>query len=144
MAMTRGRGPDRCIDAVGCEAHNTGSIDAVLDKVKASVMLGTDRAHVIRQAIYCCRKAGTVSIPGVYAGMIDNFPLGQVMNKGLTIKTGQTHVQRYGQPLLKKIEEGAIDPSFVITHKLPLEDAPGAYKTFRDKEDGCIKFVLKP
>jgi threonine dehydrogenase-like Zn-dependent dehydrogenase len=143
-AMTQGRGPDRCIDAVGCEAHNTGAIDAVIDKVKASVMLATDRAHVIRQAIYCCRKAGTVSVPGVYVGMIDKFPFGQAMNKGLTIKTGQTHVQRYGQLLLKKIEAGAIDPSFVITHKLPLEDAPGAYKTFRDKEDGCIKVVLKP
>lgn len=143
-SMTQGRGPDRCIDAVGCEAHGTGGVDAVVDKVKAAVMLGTDRAHVIRQAIYCCRKAGTVSVPGVYVGMIDKFPFGQAMNKGLTIKTGQTHVQRYSQPLLKKIEEGEIDPSFVITHKLPLEEAPGAYKTFRDKEDGCIKVVLKP
>jgi threonine dehydrogenase-like Zn-dependent dehydrogenase len=144
ISMTQGRGPDRCIDAVGCEAHGTGAVDAVVDKVKASLMLATDRAHVIRQAIYCCRKAGTVSVPGVYVGMIDKFPFGQAMNKGLTIKTGQTHVQRYAQPLLKKIEEGEIDPSFVITHKLPLEEAPDAYKTFRDKEDGCIKVVLKP
>lgn len=142
--MTGGRGPDRCIDAVGCEAHETGGFDAVVDKIKAAVMLATDRAHVIRQAIYCCRKAGTVSIPGVYLGMIDKFPLGQAMNKGLTLKMGQTHVQRYGQPLLSKIEAGEIDPSFVITHRLPLEEAPGAYKTFRDKEDGCIKVVLKP
>jgi threonine dehydrogenase-like Zn-dependent dehydrogenase len=142
--MTGGRGPDRCIDAVGAEAHSTGSVDAVLDKVKAAVMLATDRAHVIRQAIYCCRKAGTVSVPGVYVGMIDKFPFGQAMNKGLTIKAGQTHVQRYTRPLLEKIESGAIDPSFVITHRLPLEEAPGAYKTFRDKEDGCIKVVLKP
>ncbi|MEA3187547.1 MAG: hypothetical protein QOD99_1377 [Chthoniobacter sp.] len=144
IAMTKGRGPDRCIDAVGCEAHETGGIDAILDKVKATVMLATDRAHVIRQAIYCCRKAGTVSIPGVYVGMIDKFPLGQAMNKGLSLKMGQTHVQRYTHPLLEKIEAGEIDPSFVITHKRPLEEAPALYKTFRDKEDGCIKVVLKP
>jgi len=144
QTMTKGRGPDRCIDAVGCEAHGTGSLDAVVDKVKASVMLATDRAHVIRQAIYCCRKAGTVSIPGVYIGMIDKFPFGQAMNKGLTLKMGQTHVQRYTQPLLKKIEDGKIDPSFVITHERPLEEAPELYKTFRDKKDGCIKVVLKP
>ena len=142
--MTNGRGPDRCIDAVGAEAHETGGVDAVLDKVKAMVMLGTDRAHVIRQAIFCCRKGGTVSVPGVYIGMIDKFPFGGAMAKGLTIKMGQTHVQRYTRPLLEKIESGAIDPSFVITHRLPLADAPAAYKTFRDKEDGCIKVVLKP
>ncbi|HEV7401433.1 MAG TPA: zinc-dependent alcohol dehydrogenase [Chthoniobacteraceae bacterium] len=142
--MTRGRGPDRCIDAVGAEAHGAGSVDAVIDKVKAAVMLGTDRAHVIRQAIYCCRKAGTISVPGVYIGMIDKFPFGQAMNKGITIKMGQTHVQRYTRPLLEKIESGAIDPSFVITHRLPLEKAPEAYATFRDKKDGCIKVVLKP
>jgi len=144
QAMTSGRGPDRCIDAVGCEAHGTGSFDAVLDKVKVAVMLATDRAHVIRQAIFCCRKAGTVSVPGVYVGMIDKFPFGGAMNKGLTIKMGQTHVQRYTKPLLEKIERGEIDPSFVITHSVPLEQAPDAYKTFRDKEDGCIKVVLKP
>ena len=142
--MTKGRGPDRCIDAVGCEAHVTGGVDAVVDKVKASVMLATDRAHVLRQAIYCCRKAGTVSVPGVYVGMIDKMPFGAAMNKGLTIKAGQTHVQRYTKPLLKKIEDGEIDPSFVITHRIPLEQAPAAYKAFRDKEDGCIKVVLKP
>ena len=144
IEMTQGRGPDRCIDAVGCEAHATGGVDAVIDKVKATVMLATDRAHVIRQAIFCCRKGGTVSVPGVYVGMIDKFPFGGAMNKGLTIKAGQTHVQRYGKLLLGKIEAGDIDPSFVITHRLPLEQAPGAYKTFRDKEDGCIKVVLKP
>ena len=142
--MTKGRGPDRCIDAVGCEAHGAGTFDAVVDKVKASVMLATDRAHVLRQAIFCCRKGGTVSVPGVYIGMIDKMPFGPAMAKGLTIKTGQTHVQRYGEPLLEKINSGAFDPSFIITHRLPLEDAPGAYKTFRDKEDGCIKVVLKP
>jgi threonine dehydrogenase-like Zn-dependent dehydrogenase len=143
-AMTEGRGPDRCIDAVGVEAHGTGAADAVLDKVKTAVKLGTDRAHVLREAIMCCRKGGTISVPGVYVGLIDKLPFGAVMNKGLTIKTGQTHVQRYTEPLLKKIEGGEIDPSFIITHRLPLKEAPSAYKTFRDKEDGCIKVVLKP
>jgi threonine dehydrogenase-like Zn-dependent dehydrogenase len=142
--MTKGRGPDRCIDAVGTEAHSHGSFDAILDKAKKSVMLGTDRAHVIREAILCCRTAGTVSVPGVYVGMIDKFPFGAAMNKGLTIKTGQTHVQRFTQPLLEKIEAGTIDPSFIITHRAPLADAPDLYKTFRDKKDGCIKVVLKP
>ena len=143
-SMTEGRGPDRCIDAVGVEAHGAGAVDAVLDNVKTAVKLGTDRAHVLREAILCCRKGGTVSVPGVYVGMIDKLPFGAVMNKGLTIKTGQTHVQRYTGPLLQKIEGGEIDPSFVITHSLPLEEAPAGYKTFRDKEDGCIKVVLKP
>jgi threonine dehydrogenase-like Zn-dependent dehydrogenase len=142
--MTKGRGPDRCIDAVGAEAHGTGGVDAILDKAKAAVMLATDRAHALRQALYCCRKGGTVSVPGAYVGMIDKFPFGGSMNKALTIKMGQTHVQRYGKPLLQKIEAGEIDPSFIITHRLPLEEAPGAYKKFRDKEDGCIKVVLKP
>ena len=142
--MTKGRGPDRCIDAVGAEAHGTGGIDAVVDKVKAAVMLATDRAHALRQALYCCRKAGTVSVPGAYVGMIDKLPFGGAMNKGITIKMGQTHVQRYGKLLLNKIEAGEIDPSFVITHRLPLEQAPAAYKKFRDKEDGCIKVVPKP
>jgi threonine dehydrogenase-like Zn-dependent dehydrogenase len=143
-AMTEGRGPDRCIDAVGVEAHGAGAVDAVLDNVKTAVKLGTDRAHVLREAFMCCRKGGTISVPGVYVGLIDKLPFGAVMNKGLTIKTGQTHVQRYTKPLLKKIEGGEIDPSFIITHRLPLEEAPAAYKTFRDKEDGCIKVVLKP
>lgn len=142
--MTSGRGPDRCIDAVGAEAHGTGSVDAVVDKLKAAVKLTTDRPHSLRQAIYCCRKAGTVSVPGVYVGFPDKFPMGAFMNKGLTMKTGQTHMHRYMQPLLERIEAGQIDPSFVITHRIPLEEAPAAYKTFRDKEDGCIKVVLKP
>lgn len=142
--MTNGRGPDRCIDAVGCEAHSTGSLDAVLDKVKSAVMMTTDRAHVLREAIMCCRKAGTISVPGAYVGFPDKIPFGAFMNKGLTMKTGQTHMQRYMKPLLKKIEAGEIDPSFVITHSVKLEDAPEAYKTFRDKKDGCIKVVLKP
>ena len=144
MEMTAGRGPDSCIDAVGTEAHGMGAIDAVLDKAKAAVKLGTDRPHVLRQAIMSCRKGGTLSVPGVYVGLLDKIPFGALMNKGLTVKTGQTHVQRYTAPLLEKILAGAIDPSFIITHRLGLEDAPAAYKTFRDKEDGCIKVVLKP
>jgi threonine dehydrogenase-like Zn-dependent dehydrogenase len=144
MEMTKGRGPDRCIDAVGCEAHAAGSFDAVVDKVKTSVMLGTDRAHALREAITCCRKGGTISVPGAYVGYPDKLPMGAFMNKGLTMKTGQTHMQRYMKPLLEKIEQGEIDPEFVITHTVPLEEAPEAYKTFRDKKDGCIKVVLKP
>ena len=142
--MTKGRGPDRCIDAVGAEAHGTGGLDATMDKLKAAVKLTTDRAHVLRQAIYCCRKAGTVSVPGVYVGFPDKLPMGAFVNKGLTMKSGQTHVHRYMRPLLKKIEAGEIDPSFVITHRLPLDQGPAAYKTFRDKEDSCIKVVLQP
>lgn len=144
MEMTGGRGPDRCIDAVGTEAHTHGAIDAVLDNVKQKVKLGTDRAHVLREAIMCCRKGGTISMPGVYVGFLDKVPMGAFMNKGLTLKTGQTHTHRYMAPLMQKIVDGAIDPSFVITHKLPLTDAPEAYKTFRDKEDGCIKVFLRP
>ena len=116
----------------------------MLDKAKAAVGLATDRPHVLREAIMCCRKGGTVSVPGVYIGFPDKIPFGAAMNKGLTFKMGQTHVQRYHEPLLEKIEAGEIDPSFVITHRLPLEDGPRAYKTFRDKKDGCIKVVLKP
>ncbi|WP_337175780.1 zinc-dependent alcohol dehydrogenase [Paludisphaera sp.] len=144
MEMTKGRGPDRCIDGVGCEAHAAGSFDAVMDKAKSALHLKTDRVHVIREAIMCCRKGGTVSIPGVYIGMVDGLPLGPLMNKALTIKSGQTHTQRYMGPLLKKIEGGEIDPSFVITHTVPLDKAAEMYKTFRDKKDNCIKVVLKP
>jgi threonine dehydrogenase-like Zn-dependent dehydrogenase len=143
MEMTNGRGPDRCIDAVGTEAHASGVV-GVYDRVKQSVMLESDRPYVLREAIMCCRKGGTISIPGVYIGFGDKIPLGPMMNKGLTIKTGQTHVQRYLEPLLQKVEAGEIDPSFVITHRAPLEDGPQLYKTFRDKEDGCIKVVLQP
>jgi threonine dehydrogenase-like Zn-dependent dehydrogenase len=141
---TSGRGPDRCIDAVGCEAHSFGSIDAILDKAKKMAKIGTDRAHALREAIYCCRKGGTVSIPGVYVGLVDMLPMGAAMNKGLTLKMGQTHVQKYLQPLLDKIQAGAIDPSLIITHRLKLDEGPAAYKTFRDKKDGCIKVVLRP
>lgn len=142
--MTKGRGPDRCIDAVGAEAHGTGGLDAVVDKAKAAIKMTTDRTHALRQAIYCCRKAGTVSVPGVYVGFPDKFPLGALMNKGLTLKTGQTHMHRYMKPLLQRIEAGEIDPSFVITHRLKLEQGPMGYETFRDKKDGCIKVVLQP
>ena len=142
--MTGGRGPDRCIDAVGCEAHATGSFDAVLDKAKSAVMLGTDRAHALREAILCCRKGGTVSVPGAYVGVPDKIPMGAFMNKGLTMRSGQTHMQRYMKPLLERIERGEIDPTFVITHRVALEDAPKMYETFRDKEDGCIKVIIQP
>ena len=142
--MTGGRGPDRCIDAVGCEAHTHGAVDALLDTAKKALRLGTDRAHVLREAIMCCRTGGTLSVPGVYVGMIDKFPFGAAMNKGLTIKTGQTHVQRYTELLLEKIEAGDIDPSFIISHRASLNDAPKLYETFRDKQDGCTKVVLTP
>jgi threonine dehydrogenase-like Zn-dependent dehydrogenase len=142
--MTKGRGPDRCIDAVGCEAHHAGAIDAVYDKAKTLVGVGTDRAHALREAIMCCRKGGTVSVPGVYVGFPDKYPMGAFMNKGLTMKTGQTHMQKYTQPLLERVQRNEIDPSFVITHKLKIEDGPGAYRIFRDKKDQCIKVVLKP
>ncbi|NEU57788.1 zinc-dependent alcohol dehydrogenase [Halorussus sp. MSC15.2] len=143
MAMTGGRGPDRCIDAVGTEAHGTGLM-GVADEVKQQAHLEADRPHVLRQAIRCCRKGGTLSVPGVYLGHADNVPVGPLMNKALTVKTGQTHVQRYLDPLLEKIEDGDIDPSFVVTHREPLEKGPEMYETFRDKRDGCIKTVLTP
>lgn len=142
--LTGNRGPDRCIDAVGCEAHGLGSIDSVVDSMKSAVMLGSDHGHVLRQTIMCCRKGGSISVPGGYAGFPDKIPFGAFMNKGLTMKSGQTHMQRYMKPLLKKIEEGAIDPSYIITHRISLDEAPEAYKSFRDKKDGCIKVVIKP
>lgn len=142
--LTHGKGPEKCIDAVGMESHATRSFDAMYDRVKQAVMLESDRPHVLREMIYVCRPAGTLSVPGVYGGLIDKIPFGASMNKGLTWKMGQTHVKRWTDDLLKRIQEGQIDPSFVITHTVPLEDGPGMYKTFRDKEDGCIKVVLKP
>jgi threonine dehydrogenase-like Zn-dependent dehydrogenase len=146
--MTDGRGPDRAIDAVGSEAHATGGLfESVVDKVdrvKQSLSLQSDRPWVLREIAMCVRKGGTVSIPGVYVGFADKIPMGTIMNKGLTIKTGQTHMQRYMEPLLQKVVDGEIDPSFVITHEVPLDQAPEMYKKFRDKEDGCIKVVLKP
>ena len=142
--LTGGKGPEKCIDAVGMEAHATATIDSMYDKAKQAVMLETDRPHVLREMAYVCRGAGTLSIPGVYGGLVDKFPIGMIMNKGLTIRTGQTHVNRWTDDLLRRIEEGQIDPSFVITHTVPLEQGPEMYKTFRDKQDGCIKVVLKP
>ena len=129
-SRTDGRGPDRCIDAVGCEAAGHGAGDAVLDKVKAATFLATDRVHVLRQVIMCCRMGGPISIPGVYVGMGDKIPIGAMMNKGLTLKTGQTHVQAYTKPLLAKIESGEIDPSFVVTHPASLEERPRYTRSF--------------
>jgi threonine dehydrogenase-like Zn-dependent dehydrogenase len=142
--MTGGRGPDSCIDAVGLEAHGWGSLDAAYDRLKNFVGLATDRLHALRQAIYCCRKGGTVSVPGVYAGFLDKVPFGAAFGKGLTFKMGQTHVQKYLAPLLERIEKGDIDPSFIITHRVPLSEAPKAYETFKEKKDGCIKVFMRP
>jgi threonine dehydrogenase-like Zn-dependent dehydrogenase len=141
--ITGGRGPDACIDAVGMEAHGT-FVDAMLDRVKQAMKLQFDRAHVLRQVLHACRKGGVVSIPGVYAGFIDKFPFGTAFGKGLTLKMGQTHVQKYTRMLLDRIQAGEIDPSFLITHRVTLDDAPEMYRTFRDKEDDCIKVVMKP
>jgi len=143
MEMTGGRGPDSVIDAVGMEAHAPAPI-AAYDRVKQAMMLETDRPYVLREAIMSCRSGGTVSVIGVYGGFIDKFPMGSVMNRSLTIRTGQCHVQRYMKPLLERIQKGEIDPSFVITHRMKLDDAPEMYKVFRDKEDECVKVVLKP
>jgi threonine dehydrogenase-like Zn-dependent dehydrogenase len=140
---TGGLGPDRCIDAVGMEAHGT-TLDAKVDKLKQNAKLTFDRAHVLREAILACRKGGTLSLAGVYGGFVDKVPMGAAVNKGLTFKMGQTHMHRYMKPLLEKVENGEIDPSRLITHRLGLDDAPWGYKTFRDKEDSCIKIVLKP
>lgn len=142
--LTGGKGPEKCIDAVGMESHATRSIDSLYDRAKQAVMLESDRPHVLREMIYVCRPAGILSIPGVYGGLVDKLPFGALMNKGLTVRTGQTHVNRWTDDLLRRIQEGQIDPSFVITHTVGLEDGPAMYKTFRDKEDGCIKVVMKP
>jgi threonine dehydrogenase-like Zn-dependent dehydrogenase len=142
--LTGGKGPEKCIDAVGMESHATRSFDSVYDRVKQAVMLESDRPHVLREMMYVCRAAGTLSIPGVYGGLIDKIPFGAAMNKGLTFKMGQTHVNRWTDDLLNRIQEGQIDPSFVITHTVSLEDGPAMYETFRDKKDGCVKVVLKP
>ncbi|MCR5868619.1 MAG: zinc-dependent alcohol dehydrogenase [Aquincola tertiaricarbonis] len=142
--LTQGKGPEKCIDAVGMEAHATRSIDSMVDRAKQAVMLETDRPHVLREMIYVCRPGGVLSIPGVYGGIVDKLPIGALMNKGLTVRTGQTHVNRWTDDLLRRIQEGQIDPSFVITHQVSLADGPEMYKTFRDKHDGCIKVVMKP
>ncbi|WP_106476774.1 zinc-dependent alcohol dehydrogenase [Phytohalomonas tamaricis] len=142
--LTHGKGPEKCIDAVGLEAHATRSLDSVYDRVKQAVMLESDRAHVLREMIYVCRPAGVLSIPGVYGGLVDKIPMGALMNKGLTVRTGQTHVKRWTDDLMNRIQEGQIDPSFVITHTVGLDQGPEMYKTFREKQDGCVKVVLKP
>jgi len=143
IEMTGGRGPDSCIDAVGMEAHGSG-LDGWYDWSKQQVMSQTDRPTALRQVIQACRKGGTVSIPGVYGGIIDKMPIGAAFNKGLTLRMGQTHVQRYMAPLLQRIEKGEIDPSYIITHRITLDEVPDAYKTFHDKDDNCIKVVLRP
>jgi threonine dehydrogenase-like Zn-dependent dehydrogenase len=141
--MTGGRGPDSCIDAVGMEAHGHG-LPAMYDNVKQSLRMSFDRPLVLRQAIQACRKGGTISVPGVYGGFLDKIPFGAAMNKGLTFRMGQTHMMKYMAPLLERIQKGEIDPSFVITHRLSLDEAPDAYKIFRDKQQQCIKVVLDP
>ena len=141
--LTAGRGPDACIDAVGLESHVFGPLYAY-DRAKQAVGLESDRPYALRQAIMACRNGGVVSVIGVYGGFVDKFPMGSVMNRSLTIRTGQCHVQRYLKPLLARIEKGEIDPSFVITHRLPLEEAPRGYDMFMNKEDDCLKIVLKP
>jgi len=139
--MTGGRGPDACIDAVGMESHAPGMLGAY-DKIKQTMRLETDRPVPFREAILACRNGGVVSVPGVYGGVLDKMPLGSMMNRALTFKTGQTHVQRYMRPLLERIQRGEIDPSYIITHHLPLEEAPRGYKMFRDKQNECVKVVL--
>jgi threonine dehydrogenase-like Zn-dependent dehydrogenase len=141
--LTGGRGPDACIDAVGMEAHMHGVVGAY-DRVKQALRLSTERPSALRQAIMACRNGGTVSVPGVYGGFVDKLPFGSVVNKALTIKSGQTHVHRYMKPLLERIEKGEIDPSFIITHRLSLDEAPQGYEIFRDKMEECVKVVLKP
>jgi len=144
MARTQGRGADACIDAVGTEPDTASGFMAVIDRLKVATFMGTDRPFVLRQAIMCCRNFGTVSIVGVYGGFVDKIPMGSAINRGLTFRMAQTPVQRYLPKLLDHIQEGRIDPSFVITHKGSLADGPEFYKTFRDKKDGCIKVVLNP
>ncbi|MEY9885786.1 zinc-dependent alcohol dehydrogenase [Bradyrhizobium sp. USDA 328] len=143
--LTDGKGPEKCIDCAGMEAHVMASQpDTVLDRAKQMVMLESDRPHVLREMIYVCRPGGIISVAGVYNGLSDKMPMGAFMNKGLTMRTGQTHVNRWTDDLLRRIEEGEIDPSFVITHTVPLSQGPEMYQVFRDKRDSCVKVVLKP
>jgi threonine dehydrogenase-like Zn-dependent dehydrogenase len=141
--MTGNIGPDACMDAVGMEAHYHGPIWAI-DRTKQVLRMQPDRPNVLRQCIMACRKGGTISVPGVYGGFIDKMPMGQYMNKAITMKTGQTHMMRYMKPLLDRIERGEIDPSFVVSHRVPIDKAPEMYKIFRDKQDHCNKVVLDP
>jgi threonine dehydrogenase-like Zn-dependent dehydrogenase len=142
--MTGGRGPDACIECVGLEGHHSHGLVHAYDRVKQAARLETERPHALREAIMSCRNGGTVSIMGVYGGFMDKFPIGSLMNRSLTIKTGQCHVHRYLKPLLARIESGEIDPSFVISHHLPLEEAPVGYEMFKHKQDNCTKVVLRP
>jgi threonine dehydrogenase-like Zn-dependent dehydrogenase len=143
--LTGGKGPDKCIDATGMESHvSLSHPDTLLDRAKQMMMMENDRPHILREMIYVCRPAGVISIPGVYSGLVDKIPMGQAMNKGLTFRMGQTHVNRWTDDLLRRIEEGQIDPSFVITHTVSLKNGPEMYKVFRNKQDSCIKVVLKP
>lgn len=143
--LTDGKGPEKCIDCAGMEAHVMASQpDTLLDRAKQMVMLESDRPHVLREMIYVCRPGGVISVAGVYSGLSDNIPMGAFMNKGLSMRTGQTHVNRWTDDLLRRIEEGEIDPSFVITHTVPLSQGPEMYQVFRDKRDSCVKVVLKP
>lgn len=142
--LTHGRGADACIDAVGTEADASASLDSRWDRIKVATFMGTDRPHVLRQAIHCCRNFGTVSLIGFYGGYLDKIPMGSAINRGLTFRMAQTPVQHYLPQLLGRIQKGEIDPSFVITHRASLEEGPELYKTFRDKKDGCIKVVMKP
>jgi threonine dehydrogenase-like Zn-dependent dehydrogenase len=143
MEMTGGRGPDACIDAVGMESHAPGMVGAY-DRIKQAMMLESDRPHALREAITACRNGGTLSIAGVYGGFVDKIPMGSLMNRSLTVKTGQTHVHRYLKPLLERVEKGEIDPSFVISHRLKLDEAPHGYQMFCEKQDNCTKVVLRP
>lgn len=143
--LTDGKGPEKCIDAVGLESHvSVGQPETLLDRAKQMMMLENDRPHVLREMIYVCRPGGIISIAGVYSGLVDKIPMGMAMNKGLSFRMGQTHVKRWTDDLLRRIENGEIDPSFVITHTVGLEEGPEMYKVFRDKQDSCIKVVLKP
>jgi threonine dehydrogenase-like Zn-dependent dehydrogenase len=143
--LTDGKGPEKCIDCAGMESHVMASQpDTLLDRAKQMVMLESDRPHVLREMIYVCRPGGIISVPGVYSGFSDKIPMGAFMNKGLTMRTGQTHVNRWTDDLLRRIEEGEIDPSFVITHTVPLEQGPEMYQVFRDKRESCVKVVLRP
>jgi threonine dehydrogenase-like Zn-dependent dehydrogenase len=141
--LTGGRGPDACIDAVGMEAHFHGPSYAY-DRMKQAMRQETERPIAIREAIMSCRNGGIISIMGVYGGLMDKFPIGALMNRGLTIRTGQCHVHRYLRPLLERIQNGEIDPSFIITHKIPLSEAPRGYEMFKHKRDDCLKVVLTP
>jgi threonine dehydrogenase-like Zn-dependent dehydrogenase len=143
--ITAGQGPDKCIDAVGMESHiSLGQPDTLYDRFKQMTMAENDRGHVLREMIYVCRPGGVISVIGVYSGLVDKFPIGLAMNKGLTFRMAQAHVNRWTDDLLERIEEEQIDPSFVITHERPLSDGPEMYRTFRDKQDGCVKVVLRP